>query len=61
MLTLFLTFVVVALAFLALACGILLGRKPLAGSCGGEGDSICSCQDPCAKRKERVKTGNEAG
>ena len=59
--TFFVTFLVVALAFLGLAAGVLLGRKPIAGSCGGKGDSICSCKDPCAKRKERLKIENEAG
>ncbi len=59
--TFFVTFLVVALAFLGLASGVLLGRKPIAGSCGGKGDSICSCKDPCAKRKERLQIENEAG
>lgn len=59
--TFFVTFLVVALAFLGLASGVLLGRKPIAGSCGGKGDSICSCKDPCAKRKERMKIENDAG
>ncbi len=58
--TFFVTFLVVALAFLGLAAGVLLGRKPIAGSCGGKGDSVCSCKDPCAKRKERLQIENEA-
>ncbi len=61
MLSFFLTFVAVVLVFLALALGVLFGRKPVGGSCGGQGDSVCSCQAPCAKRKERTKTENEAG
>jgi len=44
-----------------LASGVLLGRKPIAGSCGGKGDSICSCKNPCDKRKERLKIEDEAG
>ncbi|MPN43576.1 hypothetical protein SDC9_191136 [bioreactor metagenome] len=59
--TFFVTFLVVALAFLGLASGVLLGRKPIAGSCGGTGDSVCSCKDPCTKRKQRLKIENEAG
>ncbi len=59
--TFFVTFLVVALAFLGLASGVLLGRKPIAGSCGGKGDSVCSCKDPCTKRKQRLKIENEAG
>ena len=59
--TFFVTFLVVALAFLGLAAGVLLGRKPIAGSCGGKGDSVCTCKDPCAKRKERLQVGSEVG
>ena len=59
--TFFVTFLVVALAFLGLAAGVLLGRKPIAGSCGGKGDSVCSCKDPCAKRKERLQIENTIG
>ena len=58
--TFFVTFLVVALAFLGLASGVLLGRKPIAGSCGGTGDSVCSCKDPCTKRKQRLKIENAA-
>ncbi|WP_305074343.1 (Na+)-NQR maturation NqrM [Propionivibrio sp.] len=58
--TFFVTFLVVALAFLGLASGVLLGRKPIAGSCGGAGDSVCSCKDPCTKRKQRLKIENAA-
>ena len=53
------TFLVVALAFLGLAAGVLLGRKPIAGSCGGKGDSVCTCKDPCTKRKEYLRTESE--
>ena len=59
--TFFVTFLVVALAFLGLAAGVLLGRKPIAGSCGGKGDSVCTCKDPCAKRKEHLQIESEAG
>ena len=59
--TFFVTFLVVALAFLGLAAGVLLGRKPIAGSCGGKGDSVCTCKDSCAKRKERMQIESEAG
>ena len=59
--TFFVTFLVVALAFLGLAAGVLLGRKPIAGSCGSKGDSVCTCKDPCAKRKERMQIESEAG
>ena len=35
MTTLILSFVLVCLAFAGLSVGILLGRKPIQGSCGG--------------------------
>ncbi len=48
------SFVVIALAVLGMASGILLGRKPITGSCGGLnqlGLGCQSCEKPCAKQK----------
>ena len=47
-----LTFLVVAAVVLALAVGVIFGRKPIAGSCGGalSGESECGCRKPCATR-----------
>lgn len=44
------------LAFLGLALGVLLGRAPIAGSCGGLNripgiERDCSCDKPCPKRQ----------
>ena len=53
------TFLVLLLAFLGMAAGILLNNRELKGSCGGlsnipgiKGD--CSCANPCDKRKARM-------
>lgn len=53
------TFLVLMLAFLGMAAGVLLNNRELKGSCGGlsnipgvKGD--CSCANPCEKRKARM-------
>ena len=49
--TLFLlSFAVIALAFLGLGVGVLLGRGPLKGSCGGDA-VLNAC--PICKSKEK--------
>lgn len=44
---LLLTFLFFLLAFLGLSAGVLAGRHPLRGSCGGSGCATCrgSCRD----------------
>jgi hypothetical protein len=39
--TLFLSFVVVALAVTAMAIGVMAGRAPIKGSCGGLNGGAC--------------------
>ncbi|UTW13642.1 (Na+)-NQR maturation NqrM [Marinobacterium rhizophilum] len=43
--TMILTFVVLGTVILAMSVGVLLGRKPIAGSCGGMGamgvETVC--------------------
>ena len=41
-----LTFLLFLLAVLGLAVGVLMGREPLRGSCGGSGCGVCgsSCK-----------------
>jgi hypothetical protein len=44
------------LAFAVLALGVLMGRAPIAGSCGGLNripgiDRQCGCDKPCPKRQ----------
>ncbi|MFN3986453.1 MAG: (Na+)-NQR maturation NqrM [Rhodocyclaceae bacterium] len=56
--TLFLvTFLVMGIAILGMAVGVLAGRKPIAGSCGGMGklgvECHAGCDKPCPKRLAR--------
>ncbi len=62
---LFLTsFLVIALAGLGMALGVLFGRRPLAGTCGGltavAGADCPLCSDP-ARRKGRCRKVREPG
>lgn len=41
--TIFITIVAFALMMLAMAIGVMVGRKPLKGSCGGVGGD-CACE-----------------
>lgn len=48
------TFIVMAIAVLGMAIGVLLGRSPIRGSCGGLNniDGLeCGCSQPCEKRR----------
>ncbi|WP_017445210.1 (Na+)-NQR maturation NqrM [Gayadomonas joobiniege] len=57
------TFLLVFAAFLvivlAMSVGYLVQRKSISGSCGGLGsvgiDKVCDCDDPCDKRKAKIK------
>ncbi|WP_440904501.1 (Na+)-NQR maturation NqrM [Catenovulum sp. SX2] len=57
------TFLLVFAAFLiivsAMAVGYIFQRKSISGSCGGLGsvgiDKVCDCDDPCDKRKAKMK------
>lgn len=54
------SFVIIVLAVAAMALGVLFGRRPIAGSCGGlnafEGGEGCSaCSNPCAARAARQR------
>ena len=58
------TFIIVALLVAGMAVGVLAGRKPIAGSCGGlskvglECDG--GCENPCPKRLARMKAQEAA-
>lgn len=52
------TFLVLLLAVAGMAIGVLCGRQPIQGSCGGlsaiDPHLACSaCERPCAKRQAR--------
>lgn len=53
------TFLVMALAILGMAVGVIAGRKPIAGSCGGMNKMGIECQagcdKPCPKRLARLQ------
>jgi len=65
MLTFLASVVIIALALLGMAAGVLLGRRPLAGSCGGlsrSGLSCLLCSKPCARRAhDTASTDEHAG
>ena len=46
------------LTALSMAIGVMFGRKPIAGSCGGMGamglDCEFGCKKPCSKRQARL-------
>lgn len=49
------TFIIMALAVVGMAVGVLAGRKPIKGSCGGLNTIPgieCACSTPCEKRKQ---------
>ena len=50
------TFLIMILAVAAMAVGVMAGRAPIAGSCGGLGnfgqECIAGCDKPCPKRAE---------
>ena len=55
--TFLITLLVVGLVILAMAIGVLFGRKPIAGSCGGLGAMGQDCEfgcKPCSKRQARA-------
>jgi hypothetical protein len=58
--------VVFGLAFLGLALGVLLGRSPISGSCGGLSripgvEKQCGCDNPCPRRLREMQRARESG
>lgn len=53
------TFGAIVLLVLLMAVGVLFGRKPIAGSCGGykalDLDCAAGCKEPCEKRLARMQ------
>lgn len=60
----FLSFGLLLFSILALSIGVLMGRKPLAGSCGGLGKifgkngdcQFCEKRDECNKKIEELNS-----
>ena len=48
--TLLLSFVVMLIAVLGLSLGLLLGRRPIQGSCGGIGGRCGACSRSCRQQ-----------
>lgn len=52
------SFLVILGAMLAMAIGVMAGRKPISGSCGGLNSSggceLCSNRGACKKKKNEV-------
>ena len=59
-----LAFGIVTLLVLLMAIGVLFGRKPIAGSCGGykalNAECAIGCKKPCEQRKARMTIEREA-
>lgn len=53
------TFLVMGLAILAMAVGVLFGRRPIGGSCGGLDrlglECDAGCDKPCPERLARMQ------
>ncbi len=63
MTTFVVTFVIMGLAVLGMAVGVMAGRKPIAGSCGGLGkiglECDAGCTKPCPKRLARMQAEDQ--
>ncbi|AUL99957.1 MAG TPA: (Na+)-NQR maturation NqrM [Pseudothauera hydrothermalis] len=59
-----LTFIIVAILVAGMAIGVLAGRNPIGGSCGGLGrvglECEAGCDKPCPKRLARLAAQQEA-
>lgn len=57
--TFIMVFALFVIVVLAMAIGYMVQRKSISGSCGGIStlgmDKACDCDDPCDKRKARMK------
>lgn len=57
------TFIIMTIAVLGMAVGVLAGRKPIGGSCGGLGalglECDAGCNKPCPKRLARMQAEDQ--
>ena len=55
------TFLVLGIAILAMAVGVILSNKRIEGSCGGLAslgiEKACDCDRPCARRRRLESSG----
>lgn len=60
-----LTFAFFLIIVAAMAIGVIIQQKSLAGSCGGLStlgiDKACNCEKPCEKRQERERQAKLKG
>ncbi|MEM7404791.1 MAG: (Na+)-NQR maturation NqrM [Pseudomonadota bacterium] len=62
MATFILSFVLLALVMVGMAAGVLLGRNPIQGSCGGLSSGNCSaCTRTCSSRPEGAAPAERQG
>ncbi|MDR1889455.1 MAG: (Na+)-NQR maturation NqrM [Zoogloeaceae bacterium] len=64
MTTFFVTFGVIVFLVLIMAIGVMFGRKPIQGSCGGYdalgAECAIGCKTPCEKRLARMRAAADA-
>lgn len=57
--TFIMVFALFVIVVLAMAIGYIVQRKTISGSCGGIStlgmEKACDCDEPCEKRKDRMK------
>jgi hypothetical protein len=57
--TFIMVFALFVIVVLAMAIGYMVQRKSISGSCGGIStlgmEKACDCDDPCDRRKARMK------
>ncbi|MDR3352085.1 MAG: (Na+)-NQR maturation NqrM [Zoogloeaceae bacterium] len=55
MITFLVTFGIILFLVFIMAIGVMMGRKPIAGRCGGHealrGECAAGCRNPCVKRR----------
>ena len=63
MTTFIIVFIMLMLAGAAMAIGVIFGRKPIKGSCGGLGavgvERACGCNDACENHKKNDTSDGE--
>ncbi len=63
MTTFIIVFIMLMLAGAAMAIGVIFGRKPIKGSCGGLGtvgvERACGCKDACENQTKNDTSDGE--